>query len=292
MSSQQGLQQNRFELKYVIDPERVRAIRDYLRTYLRLDENADPNYENAYPIHSIYLDGPGLPLANGTLDGLKNRFKLRIRYYDDKPNSPVFFEIKRRVNQAILKQRAAARRDRVGRLIAGQWPEPGDLLNPAHPRHYQGLQQFCELRDRIDARGRCIVSYLREAWVTPDNNAVRVTFDRNLVSTPFDGRLICADVVHGKTVDFGGIVLELKFTDRFPTWMRNMVHVFNLQRCSLPKYVECLCALEPERRPVTDSGVGDFKELAARKDRRRKESHASSPTISPAASAAALGLAF
>jgi hypothetical protein len=286
MSAHQGLQQNRFELKYVIDPARLRAIRDYARTYLRLDENANPAFENAYPIHSIYLDGPGLPLANGTLDGLKNRFKLRIRYYDDKPDSPVFFEIKRRVNQAILKQRAPVRRDRAPRLIAGQWPDPGDLLNPANPRQYQALQQFCELRERLDARGRCIVSYYREAWVTPDNNSVRVTFDRNLVSTPYDGRIVCGDLNRAQPIDIGGVVLELKFTDRFPTWMRNMVHVFNLQSCSLPKYVECLCALEPARRVVTEVGVADVKELVARKDQRRREQGA------PAFGVAGLGLAF
>ena len=43
--------------------------------------------------------------------------------------------------------------------------------------------------------------------------------------------------------NFGGVILELKFSDRFPVWMRDLVDVFGLQRRSVPKYVECVNAL-------------------------------------------------
>jgi len=59
------------------------------------------------------LDNPGLSLCHATIDGVKNRFKLRIRFYDHVESNPVFFEIKRRVNDVILKERAAVRRASV-----------------------------------------------------------------------------------------------------------------------------------------------------------------------------------
>jgi hypothetical protein len=37
----------------------------------------------------------------------------------------------------------------------------------------------------------------------------------------------------------GGVVLELKFTNRFPNWMRQMVGIFDLERTSVAKYVSC-----------------------------------------------------
>ena len=37
----------------------------------------------------------------------------------------------------------------------------------------------------------------------------------------------------------GGVILEIKFTDRFPVWLREMVRVFNLERRSMAKYVVC-----------------------------------------------------
>jgi hypothetical protein len=40
-------------------------------------------------------------------------------------------------------------------------------------------------------------------------------------------------------VVFGNeVVLELKFTDRFPDWFKELVRVFGLMQCGAAKYVE------------------------------------------------------
>ena len=39
------------------------------------------------------------------------------------------------------------------------------------------------------------------------------------------------------------VILELKFTDRFARWMHDMVRTFNLERCSVPKYVRGIDAV-------------------------------------------------
>jgi hypothetical protein len=239
------LQQNRFELKYFVDERTARSIRDFTRSYLVPDEYADPNDNFSYPIHSVYLDGPGLPLCNATVQGHKNRYKLRIRYYDDRPENPVFFEIKRRVHDVIMKKRSAVRRSSVLRLLGGYWPEQSDLLKPEDMKGYEALCHFCDLKDGIRATGRVIVSYIREAWVTEYDNSVRVTFDRKLVATAYQGELIIGDFIAGIKPHVAGVVLELKFTNRFPNWMRDMVHIFNLRRESMAKYVTCVNKLAP-----------------------------------------------
>lgn len=239
----QRLQANRFEFKYIVSDAKARAIRDYARSYLQHDEFADPQLDYSYPIHSVYLDNAGLSLCQATVNGLKNRFKLRIRYYDGNADHPVYFEIKRRVNDAILKSRAAVRRECAAPLLAGHWPRMSDLQKPDDLRHWDALQQFCDLRDRLNGRGQLIVSYLREAWVLRDNNSVRLTFDRSLTATPWTGHIIAPDFKTGRHPDVGGVILELKFTDRFPNWMRELAQVFGLRRCSVPKYVECASVL-------------------------------------------------
>ena len=45
---------------------------------------------------------------------------------------------------------------------------------------------------------------------------------------------------HGAHPNVGGVILELKFTDRFPRWMRLMIRTFDLQRRSMAKYVVCV----------------------------------------------------
>ena len=81
-----------------IDEPTAWGVRDFARSYLQRDEHAVPAMKYSYPIYSIYMDSPGWTLYNATVQGMKNRYKLRIRYYNDNPKSPVFFEIKRRMN--------------------------------------------------------------------------------------------------------------------------------------------------------------------------------------------------
>jgi hypothetical protein len=249
------LQANRFELKYLISESSAHGVRDFLRSYLVPDEFNPPG-GGGYQVNSVYLDSPDLELRNATIQGLKNRYKLRIRFYDDAPSSPVFFEIKRRVNDAILKERARVHRDSVPRLLAGHWPSHADLVRFS-PKSFDSLRHFCDLRNRLQARGQAIVTYEREAYVTPDSDSVRVTFDRHLRTVPFSGEFRATGRDDWSYPEIGGTVLELKFTERFPVWMRNMVRVFNLQRGSMPKYVECvnkLGAAAPRERHLIPGG--------------------------------------
>jgi hypothetical protein len=238
-----ALQSSRFELKYVISEGCARAVRDFALSYLEPDEHADPSQGFEYAVHSLYLDNPSLALCRATMQGHKNRFKLRIRFYDDLPDSPVYLEVKRRLNDVILKQRCAVRRSSVARILAGHFPAPEDVLDTS-PRGHAALQHFLDLKTRIYADGQVFVCYRREAYVTETNNSVRLTFDRRLHGAPYDG---CGSLKYnGDRVypEVGGVVLELKFTDRFPVWMGHLVRTFNLERRSMAKYVTCATALD------------------------------------------------
>lgn len=233
------MQTNRREYKYIIDEATVQGIRDYMRRYLIPDEYADPNNNNSYWIHSLYLDDRALTLANATLNGWKNRFKLRIRFYDEVPEHPVFFEIKSRSNEVIMKERTAVHRASVPRLLKSAWPERSDLMKFSD-KNWAALMRFCSQRSKLGAFGRTIVSYTREAYVAPEDDNVRVTFDRRLTASPYNGQLVIKPLDAYFQPRIEGVVLELKFTDRFPHWMRDLVWTFNLNRGAMAKYVHCV----------------------------------------------------
>jgi hypothetical protein len=271
------LLRSRFELKYIVSEPTAHEVRQFARNHLMPDPFANPAKGYSYPIYSVYLDNPGLALMNQTLEGLKNRFKLRVRFYDNNPEHPVFFEIKRRVNDAIVKSRAKVRRDAADRLMHAHvaWPEHSDLANPADDRSFAALCKFCELRDKIEARPQALVAYNREAWCAPEDDSIRVTFDRVLEGAPYDKDLTfklqrTADWVRPPTQ---GVVLELKFTDRFPNWMRQMVQTFNLFRRSFAKYVTCVTAMSPDVLAMTRQDEALRAMAAARRweERRRAE---------------------
>ena len=232
-------QVNRFELKYIINEGLVPGIREFLRCHLEPDEYARPELANNYEIHSLYLDSPGLALCLATMHGHKNRFKLRIRFYDEDPSNPVFFEVKQRLNDIINKDRVAVHRSAVIRILEHNWPEPGDLLQYS-PKNFASLNRFCSLRNVLQADGQIFVSYLREAYVTPFDDQVRVTFDHQLRASHFDRELRLIPIPTWLQPPIEGVVLELKFCDRFPQWMHDLVQEFNLERTVMAKYVACM----------------------------------------------------
>jgi hypothetical protein len=178
-----------------------------------------------------------LKLYWSTINGDKNRFKLRIRFYNNNPETPVFFEIKRRMNNCIMKKRGGVRREAVPLLLAGQMPEPSHLVSK-EPKHLFAVQDFCQKMQELGAKPKVHIGYLREAYVPHDDNSARVTMDREVRSEPeLSGRMNTKMqrpiLVWGKD-----IVLELKFTNRFPDWFRDLVRVFGLRQCGAAKYVD------------------------------------------------------
>lgn len=250
------MQRQRFELKYLLDEEQAIAVREFLRPYLELDENGigQPNF--SYPVHSLYLDSSDLETFWATINGDKNRYKLRLRFYNDAPESPVFFEIKRRMNSCILKQRGGVRKEAVPMLLRGQLPAPEHLLKH-DARSLVAIQNFLRLTQRLRAKPCAHVAYLREAYVDTRGDNVRVTLDRN-VRTEARPVPSFSTQMHNPSLPFGDrVILELKFTDRFPNWCRTLVERFGLMQCGAAKYCEGLAGL-PE---FGVSHAGDFREV-------------------------------
>jgi hypothetical protein len=239
-------QAQRFELKYRISAEIAAQIRDFVNSYLEYDENSLGKPGNAYPNHSIYLDSDDLRLHWDVINGNKNRFKLRLRFYDDDPAGPVFFEIKRRVNDAIFKRRCPVRREAVPALLAGQLPDPQFLLS-SRPESLAALQEFSRLAHDLHASPRLHVCYLREAWVSKHDNSVRVTLDTNVRAAPHFTSEISTRIDNYVTPFEPQVILELKFTSRFPAWFRQMVEIFGTVQCGSAKYVDSVVCMGEER---------------------------------------------
>jgi hypothetical protein len=125
----------------------------------------------------------------------------------------------------------------VAELLEGAWPVTEHLVrNDA--KQLAALQRFSELMMGVQARPKTHVAYSREAWVSLADNSVRVTIDRDVRSQP-EPTLRLSTEINGAISVFGSqAILEIKYTGRFPNWFKELVRVFDLQRCSAPKYAE------------------------------------------------------
>ena len=250
------MQLQRWELKYLIPEDVALALREFVSSYLEIDEYGANRPNLSYSIHNLYLDSEELRIYWGTINGDKNRFKLRLRFYADNPNpqAPVFFEIKRRMNEAILKQRCGVQRSAVEAVLGGQLPEVAELVSQ-DARQLAAIQRFAELSSDLRAYPVAHVAYDREAWISPHDNSVRVTFDRNVLISPEFSARFTSDMDDPTSVFGDWVVLELKFTGRFPDWFGEMVRVFGLRQGSASKYADGI-AVKGEHYFLRNRGVG------------------------------------
>jgi SPX domain protein involved in polyphosphate accumulation len=266
MPQDHRLQLQRFELKYPISEELTGALRDFISCHLELDDYAASQPSLSYPVHSLYIDSDDLKTHRATVNGSKNRFKLRLRYYSADPESPVFFEVKRRMDNCILKQRCGVRREAVPLLLMGQLPDR-ELLVSREPRHWAALERFTCLMQQINARPKLHNAYQREAWVSPNDNSVRVTFDRQVSAEPFFRAEAVTEMKQPIRVFPGWLVLEIKFTTRFPNWLRELVQRFGLRQGSSAKYSRAVEVLGEHR---FHNGSGSDLEGQALAERRQR----------------------
>lgn len=235
--AESNFQQQRFELKYRIRDEVALAVRDFVQGYLIPDEFSEGKEDFSYPVHSVYLDSDDMYLYHTTLNSDKNRFKLRMRFYDDSPEKPIFFEIKRRMNRIIAKQRGGVKREAVPWILAGHLPEM-EHLTSSNPKELIAIQDFSKLMSRLGAVPKAHVAYMREAWMSPYDNSARVTMDRSVKCEPELVTKLATYMDKPVSVFAEQVTLELKFTGRFPIWFRELVRVFGLVQCGAAKYVE------------------------------------------------------
>lgn len=245
------MQTQRFELKYLVSEETARAVRQFIRCYLKPDEFAATQPDNSYPVHSLYLDSPDLSTFQAVQTGEKNRFKLRIRYYRE-TDKVVHFEIKRRTNDVISKMRAGVLREHVQAILSGTPPQLRHLAKP-DGRQLVALQEFCRLMHKLRATPRSHVGYMREAWMSPINNNMRVTFDRAVACAPEFGTSFKTVSEEAVAPFEQQVILELKFVDRMPEWCRELVRVFGLVRGGAPKYAQGVVTMGEHK--VSNRGI-------------------------------------
>ena len=223
---------SRHELKYLVTEAQAVAIAERIRPFMLPDRHSTTG---AYSIVSLYLDSDDLRLCRESLEGIKNRFKLRIRSYSDDPDAPCYFEIKRRVNQVIVKSRARVPRGLAGPLLA-------DAARPSvvGSDEYKNLTQFLYYRQQIHARPVVRVRYFRQAFESRFADDVRVTIDRQLSLKITRTLELGRDGSGWQRWPERGVVLEIKFTHGYPTWVSRLVQQFGLQPQSMSKYVRLL----------------------------------------------------
>jgi SPX domain protein involved in polyphosphate accumulation len=225
----------RFEIKYFVPRVLGGQMREAIAPYVELDPYSKKEKERAYTVRSIYYDTAEFDYHFEKLDGLKVRKKLRIRTYNTyKEQKTAFFEIKRRYNQVIIKERAELPISKAREFITQPSLEfPADIDD--RPKRVVLSKFFYNyLREALEPK--LLVVYEREAYVGLQDRSVRVTFDTNL-RFHFEPEIDEIFTDNGFIYRFEPYyILELKFNGFMPKWMRQLTRQFSLSAQSISKY--------------------------------------------------------
>ncbi|MGB7343780.1 MAG: polyphosphate polymerase domain-containing protein [Pirellulaceae bacterium] len=186
----------RKEMKFTIDRGDVGAIRQVLQQRCRRIVHHEP----VSWVRSVYFDDDTFSACRANLDGLGERTKVRLRWYDSlRPGQKTFLEIKWRRNRTTGKHRL-------------HLTSPVDLESLSYRSIRDSIR--AGLPDRFvlafDAYPQpvSIVQYCREHFITPDQS-IRITLDYGLtfydqfckshINTRFPVSMGDFVVVEGKT---------------------------------------------------------------------------------------------
>ncbi len=237
---------DRHECKYLLTEAQAVKVRQRLEPFLEFDPYARRSGGH-YRIASLYLDSPTMKLHRETLEGIRNRQKLRIRTYSDDPESPVFLEIKRRRNAVISKLRSP-----VTKLLAQTIIGQGDIGAISGPG-VEARDDFINWVKHHDARPVVCVRYVREAYMSTVDPDSRVTFDRRIECNATNRVLL--DGSGWVMVEPRRVVLELKFNGLCPSWMLDTIGACQLRRTSYSKYSTSVIAASKHGH-LANSGLG------------------------------------
>ena len=216
----------RHEVKHIITPGDAAAILANLTAVATLDPHATEN--GSYCIRSLYFDDPLDTALHEKLDGVNERRKFRIRYYND-DLSYIMLECKMKRDGVGCKPQARLTLEETEKIIRGDidWmPTSGRPLLVA---------LYADMKTR-QLQPKTVVQYKRVPFIYAPGN-VRVTIDWDIRTGP-PGDFLKPD---GLTlpVEDNVILLEVKWDEYLPGVIRKAAALKSREPTAFSKYAAC-----------------------------------------------------
>ena len=198
----------RHEWKYLIDTAQKELICRRLSPFLHLDKHAT---NGGYMIRSLYFDDYFNSAYNEKDAGVLER--------------------KKKYGSYIYKEAAPLTREEVYKILDGHYEF---LLQSEHPLcrefYYECVSNMM--------RPRTIVDYERVPW-TLEQGTVRITFDMDVRAAIGNFDIFDATLPSLPVLEDGKCVMEVKFTEFLPRFVRDILPDRASEFTAVSKYVLC-----------------------------------------------------
>ena len=212
----------RKEIKFLLNPRQRAALEEAMRGHMEADEYGEST------ISSLYYDTPDSLLIRRSLEKPLYKEKLRLRSYGTaRPDGKIYIELKKKYDGIVYKRRISLPEKDATAWLAGRIDRPADSQIAREIDWFLG-----HYGSLVPAMYLC---YDRIAYFCPDDENLRITFDRNirwrtaaltLTASPWGEQLLQP----------GQSLLEIKCADAMPLWLSEALNKNGIRRVSFSKY--------------------------------------------------------
>ena len=228
----------RSEWKYCEKEADLAVLRERLISVLEHDKYAGEN--GKYEIHSLYFDDYKDTCDRENVAGERTRFKYRVRYYGGN-SKELWLEKKEKINNYCHKRKCPLTIKEFKLVLEGNamevfWNTDNRLL-----------KEFCV--DIVTKRflPRVIIDYEREAFVEEITN-IRITLDYNITASDDVTKFLNGDYLRIPLLEQQQHVLEVKFDDVLPSYLKRLLQSSVLIQRSFSKYYLGRVAVQDKKK--------------------------------------------
>ena len=222
----------RVEKKYFITESAWGYLKSAVQEICRPDSH---HPDGTYLIRSVYFDDMYDSCLQDNEDGNDHREKFRIRTYNCSDET-IRLELKGKEKGFTWKRHVNLTKEEADRLLKGDYLT--DFSGAGHSGQRPERPLLNKLSAEIQTRGMhpvVLIEYERTAYIYDVGN-VRITFDHNIgsrrqVQDFWNGAAAITPVLPA-----GVHVLEVKYDELLPDFIRQILLPVNLQRMAFSKY--------------------------------------------------------
>lgn len=218
----------RHEYKYLIDEMENAVLKTRVSSLLAPDRHTQAG--GAYRIRSLYFDSPYDHCYYENESGVGERDKYRIRIYNGDAGH-IVLEKKSKKRQMTTKKSCLIDERICCQLMSGKGIQIAPDLS-------EGQKQLLFEMQSKAMRPVVIVEYVRYPFVEENGN-VRITFDEAIGSSNDISGFLKERIAVRPVLSKGMTVLEVKWDEFLPSYIKDHMQLDSLQWCSFSKYYLC-----------------------------------------------------
>ena len=230
----ENIKKYRNEWKYSLSNQELSLLKSRISEVMEIDPHTPS--KGRYVIHSLYFDDYKDTSVYTTDSGLSKRLKWRIRYYDEDLNY-IVLERKEKISSRCHKKSCKLSMEEYEAIVSG------NITDIVYDTKKKLIQELARDMMLYDYRPKVIVDYERIAYVEEITN-VRITLDMKISAAYDFDNFLTNDYISFPVQESLYNVLEVKFDDILPSYIKNIVESYSFNQLAFSKYYYCRYMLD------------------------------------------------